>query len=84
MKLVVISSPDGKPLHARVRTTVGELKTYIESFTSLRDEDIDIEEVIDMFLDPISEYQLVIGLEGKLDKWDNQATLEQIQDQTRS
>jgi hypothetical protein len=80
MKLIVMTSPEGKPLRARVRVTPEELKKYVESLALYVEDD----EVIDMELDPTSEYQLLIGLEGKLDRWDNQATLEQIQSQVRS
>ena len=80
MKLIVMTSPDGKPLRARVRVTVDELVKYLQSV----DGQADIDEVVDMELDPTSEYQLLIGLEGKLGKWDNEATIQQLEDQARS
>ena len=84
MKLIVFNRTDGKAWKAVVRVTQQEISDIA---TSLAATDLDPDEVMDFELDDASEYQLLIGLEGHIKQWNNEATLpelKQIARKTRS
>lgn len=84
MKLVVFTNMSGKPWKAVVRVTQQEISDIAASLTAT---DLDPDEVMDFTLDDESEYQLLIGLEGHIKQWNNEATideLKQIARKTRS